>query len=86
MCNLYKLKASARDIGPVFDALDASGGALEKDYVSPCRPGLEARRRRRQGSYERTGATDPTIAAGSQPSDLAISANSTTSKRRSPIS
>lgn len=40
MCNLYNLKASARDIGAVFDALDASGGALEKDYVSPGRPGL----------------------------------------------
>lgn len=37
MCDLYNLKASARDIGAVFDALDASGGALEKGYVSPGR-------------------------------------------------
>lgn len=28
MCKLYNLKASARDIVAVFDALDASGGAL----------------------------------------------------------
>ncbi|WP_343528685.1 SOS response-associated peptidase family protein [Sphingomonas sp.] len=40
MCNLYNLKASARDIAAVFNALDASGGALEKDYVSPGRPVL----------------------------------------------
>lgn len=40
MCNLYNLKASARDIGAVFDALDTFGGALEKDYVSPVRLGL----------------------------------------------
>lgn len=40
MCNLYNLKASAHDIAAAFDAVEALGAALEKDYVSPGRQGL----------------------------------------------
>ncbi len=40
MCNLYNLKASARDIAAAFGAVEALQGGLDKDYVSPGRPGL----------------------------------------------
>lgn len=39
MCNLYNLKVGREDLARAFDAVDAAT-ALEKDYVSPGRPGL----------------------------------------------
>lgn len=40
MCNLYNLKVSRRELLGYYDALDEFHDEMEKDYVSPGRPGL----------------------------------------------
>lgn len=40
MCNLYNLKATRAEIADAFGAIDATNADMEKDYVSPGRPGL----------------------------------------------
>lgn len=39
MCNLYKARSTSAEIARVFDADDHTDYEMEKDYVSPCRPG-----------------------------------------------
>lgn len=53
MCNLYRMRATRTEIAALFDASCSFGDDLDKDYVSPGRPGYIVRAREGRRLLER---------------------------------